>query len=249
MNPKEREQRWLAYFLGEADTEEQRRIEEELAASPLEAEEFRQFVKEIQSWASEPVSAAPLRMHDILSRAGEPDMKPEKVSSPFMKPTRWFWALAAAALILFSLSRISFSVRTEFLSFNWGQKVEGEEIRALEEGLKSLSARVEDYRLTATENQTMIQTLNLRNRLLEDNMRNAVSQIVHNQQIETRTRYNDLQQIMQLTGGGLSPSQTESEENSSKIPFEGSRWINKSNNPNPPSNSENKGIKESSPSP
>jgi len=249
MNPKEREQRWIAYFLGEADPEEQRRIEEELAASPMEAEEFQRFVKDLHSWAQEPVSAASLRMHDILSRAGEPGMKPEKASSPFMKPTRWFWALAAAALLLFSLSRISFSIRTEFLSFSWGQKAGGEEFRTLEENLKSLSARVEDYRQAAAENQTMIQTLNLRNRLLEDNMRSAVSQIVHNQQIESRTRYNDLQQIMQMTGGGLSSFQSGSEENSSKTPFEGRSWINKSTNNDPPSNSESRGIKEPSPSP
>lgn len=228
----DREKRWLAYHLGESAPGEREKIEQEFKTSPKEAEDFKRFILELTAWAKEEVPHTPLLLEDL---GIDPSYEKGKTPRIGFFPAKWFWGFAAAALILFALSQTSFSIRMGDFVISWGRDADGNQVSQLSKNLSLLSEDVRLLRQNAIENQTRIQNVALRNTLLERNIQTAFTQLVYNQQLETRARYNDLQKLLRISDESLVNPEVTLDPYGGEKEFEGQPFLNKSSNHSDPS--------------
>jgi hypothetical protein len=241
MNPKEeREQRWFAYFLGEVSREEMESIEEELRASPKEAEEYEEFIQSLSQWAKEPVPYQPIHMKGLgIEPIRFKDRRKDR-SSPakqrlFPTAGKWFWGLAAAALLIFAFSQLSFSINFGNTTIKWGRAPDTEQIKQITRELSLVNDQLKKVSEASAENKGYIQTVAMKNLMLENDLQNAVNQLVYYQQIETRTRYNDVQKLLHLRPVEFSNVQGKNQDSypdnsQENIQFDGDPWLEKSTN-------------------
>lgn len=210
MNAKDkREERWIAYHLGELNHEQRREVETEFKESPAAAAEYENLVRGIGRWADEPVPYTPLKIESL----GLENIQPEK-TSPFRRRLErlrqwipsapWSLGFAAAALAAFVLYQSEFSFKIGRIDLRWGKSGPPEEVAALQQKIEFLTAQYGDLSTAVDANKTKIRETVLQGTLqgayLEDQINDATVQLVRLQQAESQTRYHDVQNLMYLAG-------------------------------------------------
>lgn len=186
----ERDQRWMAYFLDECDPSERPQIEAEMRDHPKEAEAARLVCEEIRAWAAEKVEASPFNVEDAYAENPEEiDTRPTKfrLSAP-----RRIWPWAVAAMFLLALSQISFSVSLGDSTLSWGQPV------AVNVSDPKQLERLEALENTAMQTTDYVESLALQTVALEEELQRTATELVLFQQVETQTRYRDMERLMQM---------------------------------------------------
>ena len=184
MNPqKEREDRWLAYYLGELPESERRAVEEEFEADPALAADMKDFLRDVETWAKRPVPGEPMdidavRQHEAPGRGG-------------FKALRWPLSFAAAALFLFALTQVQFSLEFGDTQFAWGQAPS-----AVNTGLPELQARLDAMEAAQASTQAAVETVAMQTVVLEENLNTTAATLAAAQQQETIARYRDMEQLL-----------------------------------------------------
>lgn len=186
----ERDQRWMAYFLNECDPSERAQIETELRDHPKEAEAARRVCDEIRAWAAEGVEAAPFEVE--LAYADNPTANGTNIVPFHRRATRRVWPWAVAAMFLLALSQISFTLSLGDSTLSWGQPVP-----VIVDDSKQLE-RLQALETTAMETTEFVEALAQQTVALEDELQQTAAELVLTQQVETQTRYRDMERLMQL---------------------------------------------------
>lgn len=195
---QEREQRWIAYALGDLDPEEREAIQAEMAKDPETAASVQHAVNLVRQWAKSPVELPESPTSAVERESG-------KRAGAMQSVPRWFWGAAAAALLLVAVAQTQFTLTVGDTTFSWGAT----EQQALDNGVSERLDLVAD-RLAALETQSQdtvaaLQSYFVQNVALERDFREAVAQLERNQQIESLTRYEDMRRLVQLAGLEFNP--------------------------------------------
>jgi hypothetical protein len=146
----------------------------------------------VQAWAQTPEEHAPFDVGQMLRRERQ---------TPRLQGWRLPLSLAAAATFIFALSQTQFTLEVGGMKLGWGTV-------AAPADTGTLAAAVEENRAAAAELAQQVQALAERDTALESGLQQAVAQLLENQQVEALARYNDVQQLLQLSQGGIYPPQT-----------------------------------------
>ena len=181
---------WFAYFLGDLPESERGRVEEELAASPEEAEEVRRAVEAASAWAQQAEPYEPIAL-DALIQDGRvvPFVRPAAARVP-----RWLWASAAAAMILLALSQTRFSVTMGDTTLAWGRPA----TTSTPGNLDALAAKLAEVESKHLKTEELIATVAERTLAVEE----SAVELAYNQQVEAETRYQDMATLIQRLSGG-----------------------------------------------
>ena len=198
MNPNDDQTtRWLAYLLGDLESDEATSVEAEMRADPDKAEEVKRFFEDTIEWAKRPVSAAPINMTELAARTrGATDARIRRARFS----TAWPWAaVAAAALLVVALSQTSFSMQLGGATLAWGDPPQTKAVVRLESEISTLN---ESYAELAADNHRLYDgfeefVLSLQN--LETQLQVATTELARNQQRESQTRYADMERMLQIT--------------------------------------------------
>ena len=159
-------------------------------------------IRAVESWAQEPEGHEAFDAGALL-RGQRQSTRSHGLRLPL--------SLAAAALFLFALSQTQFQVQVGALSLNWGSAVTTTapvtrtvSVPAPEE----LTAAVEENKATAAQLAQQVQALAERDAALEISFQQAVSVLLENQQVEALARYNDVQQLLQMSQGNATQYQS-----------------------------------------
>ena len=207
-NERNGDDRILARILGEAAEQDRAEIEAELRARPEIAAEYERLVEEVRAWAKEPVNATPLCVEELVKAAAARRDKSAPEAQMVPRPSRlrgWVWAVAAAALLLFALSQVSFQIRFGQSELNWGKRSPGLP-PGMSADLTQLSREISECRKAIQDNARQIQTVALQGRAFEEEARVATERLTRLQQAETQTRYRDVAKLIHLVsfaGPGL----------------------------------------------
>lgn len=214
-NDEDRERRWLAYFLGELPVEERAEVEGELSRDPKAAAEMRSLFEEVEAWSEEPVPYTPLRAKDLPLEPAAPSRAPQfeipPLSAQSRRPTpigangyRLAMTLAAAAMFLFALSRLEFTLRIGGSDLRWGHGPVSLDAVELKSGLASIEGKVEDLtqltQLQGGQIREVAATASARTGLLETELLQTATELYRMQQVESQTRYRDVRQILRMSG-------------------------------------------------
>lgn len=197
MNPNDDQTtRWLAYLLGDLESDEATRVQAEMRADPAKAEEVERFFEATSDWAKRPVADAPINMTELAARTrGAAD---ESIRRARFRAA-WPWAAAAAAaLLVVALSQTSFSMQLGGAAFAWGDPPQTETVTRLENEISALN---ESYAELAADNLRLYDgfeefVLSLHN--LETQLQVATAELVRNQEREAYTRYIDMERILEF---------------------------------------------------
>jgi len=206
----DREARWLAYHLGDLEEMERARVAEELLHSPQEASDVERFVQSVSGWAKRPVSETLLRIENLHLETENIGRGP----APFRERLRnlvprngWAWGMAAAALLVFALSQVRFSVSIGDSTFVWGGQPSDVQLDRIPGEIQALAGRIQSLEETDADIGEQVQSVALNHLALKEEVRSTGSLIVENQRRETLTRYHDFQRLLDLTGLGSTYAQ------------------------------------------
>lgn len=185
MNPQNdmREERWLAYYLGELPESERRAVEHELEADPALAADMKAFMRDVESWAKRPVQGEPMEI-DALRQQSETEKHG-------IGTLRWPLAVAAAALFLFALTQVQFSVQFGDAAFAWGQAPATDNAAVAE-----LQARLNAMEAAQASTQAAVETVAMQTVVLEENLNTTAATLAAAQQQEAIARYRDMEQLL-----------------------------------------------------
>ena len=202
----EREERWTAYYLGESSPEEKEAIEAELRENPEAQKEFDRLIVGVKGWAKEPVASQPLD----VSHFGRPDtpvgLENEIGSSSGKRikranrPLSLAIGIAAAALFVFALSQIQFSLQFGETAFVWGKSLSSERLDDLQAQVGRNAIELEQVELWAAGNTREIKDIVLTNLAMRDIFAQSTAQLVRMQEVESQTRYKDMKSVLTLVG-------------------------------------------------
>ena len=190
--------KWLAYALGELPEAERAGVEAELAADPGELERLQQTIATVRAWAREAASGEAADVSAIVSEArhGGSRRDTNAGQSILSGVPRWVWGVAAAALFLIALGQVQFSVTVGGATFAWGSAQHVSDATPD----PALAAKVEELaaRHAAAEQQLAL----MRNQYeaLVHSVKGTAEALAYSQQVESATRYRDVQQLLQLAG-------------------------------------------------
>lgn len=205
-----REERWIAYHLGELTPAERTAIDAELAEDPEKAGEYKRLVDGIAAWAEEPSPYRPLDLESLnLEQSGA--LRPGRWASFGRRLKETFglggslaWGLAAAALFVFVLSQTQFTLSIGNTTLYWGEPAPAEPDEELQMQVAALAGQLGDVKETMLANGSRIQSVALdataRDLYLERSLRESESHLVDLQEAESRTRYRDMESMMRLVG-------------------------------------------------
>jgi len=210
----DREQRWIAYLLGETPPEERARIEDELREAPGEAERLRAVVDTVATWAKAPVSYSPLRVQDLDLDEEEAAPAPAGRTTPLAR-RRWLAAatLAAAAAFLFALSQVSFTLQYGDKALHWGGQAATEAPAGLGQTVDALATRVQGLEQAAIDAHGLIQALQWQNAAMDEEFRNAALRLARSQRETAQIWYRDLNSAVYLAGLAERPGRADEMEN------------------------------------
>jgi len=194
----EREERWIAYYLGESSPDEKEAIEAELRESPKKREEFNRLIQGVKAWAKAPVAARPLDISQIgieTVGAAAVDRK-----GRFARSFSLALGMAAAALFVFALSQIQFSLQFSGTTIVWGKSLPAERLDELQAQVARNAISLEQVNLSAADNSRQIKDIVLTNLAMRDIFAESTAQLVRMQEIESQTRYKDMQGVLTLVG-------------------------------------------------
>ncbi len=181
---------WFAYFLGELPEAERGRVEEEMAVAPEEAEEVRRAVEAATAWAQQPESYEPLALDAVIQDGRvTPFARPPAARAP-----RWFWAAAAAALVVLAVSQTRFSVTMGDTTFAWGRPA----ATSTTDTLVALAAKLAEVESKHAKTEELVASVAERTLAVEE----SAAQLAYNQQVEAETRYQDMATLIQRLSGG-----------------------------------------------
>jgi hypothetical protein len=235
----ERDQRWMAYLMGEGDPDERAAVEAEMREEPEAAEACRRVMAGVEKWAEEAVPAAPLDFEALYARVEEDETAQrermgEWVSAPqyggpdASSPRRvvsnpWVWVagVAASALLVFALAQVQFTVRFgDKTTLQWGRGADTTDLAALRTQLETVASEAHESRLAAQSASTQIQTVSQRSSLMQEEFRQATAGLAWMQRAESQQRYRDVETLMRLTGVYPSANEwTEASGETRKQPF------------------------------
>lgn len=183
----EQEHRWMSYFLDECDAKERDAIAEEIRKYPEEAEAVRMLCTQVRTWAKEEVDTAPLDLSQVYAN----DVQH---LSLFRRATRSALPWAAAALFVFALSQVSFSVSFGDNVFAWGQQpaLETTDTDALIERLHALEA-------ATTETGEFVEAIAQQTLALQDNLEETATELSIKQEMESIARYRDIERLINMS--------------------------------------------------
>jgi anti-sigma factor RsiW len=188
----EQQDRWIAYLVGEIPEGDRAAIEAELAAHPEAAAELRRVVDAASGWAKAPVSA------------GESDVVLYRANASTRRPRPWYAlpiGLAAAAALMFAVSQANFTVSFGDTKLSWGAS--GPVVSAPIESSPAFAALQErDANLGEIVEALAVQTA-----LLQENFDSATNELAYTQYVDRQTRYQEMQQLLQLAGYVPEPAQ------------------------------------------
>ncbi len=201
MNPDtSRQDQWMAYHLGELPEAERARVEAELNASPELAESYRRFAAAFGAWATEEVAQRPFDFQAFRakqeSRRGADVLAvppPALRKKPFL-PGRLAWALAAAALLLFALSKTQFTVTLGNTTLRWGAAepaAKSEKEDALRAQLVDTQDQLATLQGGMEQNTQILQAIAQRQIDTEKRFTDVTDRLSYYQQVEAATRYRD----------------------------------------------------------
>ncbi|MEK7793911.1 MAG: hypothetical protein AAB353_05245 [Candidatus Hydrogenedentota bacterium] len=188
----EQQDRWFAYLLGEVPESERGAIEAEMAEHPEEAEELRRVVDAASGWAKAPVSAA------------ESDVVLYRAKSSARRPRPWYAlpiGIAAAAAFVFAVSQANFTVSFGDSKLSWGASAPVETAP-----VESSPALVALQERNANLGE-IVEALAMQTALLQENFDSATNELAYTQYVDRQTRYQEMQQLLQLAGYTPEPSQ------------------------------------------
>jgi hypothetical protein len=191
-NHEQREQRWIAYFLGEGDPVERRRTEQELREAPEEAERIRVLCTAVTQWAQEEVPPSPLALSELPVGDLEFQRAKKQRTSAMWKALPW----AAAAVFLLALSQVSFSVTMGDTTFAWGAG------GAPQTADPAIATRLATLETASAEANELASAVALRTMNLETELRDTAAELAQNQRLESEVRYRDMARLLTL----LSPN-------------------------------------------
>ena len=215
----ERDQRWMAYLMGEGDPDERAAVEAEMREDPEAAEACRRVVAGVEKWAGEAVPAASLDFEALYACVEEEETAqrdkmlelvsaPQWCGPPMSLPRRagsnpWVWVagVAASALLVFALAQVQFTVRLgEKTTLQWGRGADTADLTALRTQLETVASEAHESRLAAQSASTQIQTVSQRNSMMQEEFRQATAGLAWMQRAESQQRYRDVETLMRLTG-------------------------------------------------
>ena len=195
---EERERRWMAYYLEEADPSDRAAIEEELRLDPEEAERVRLVCDGVRSWAQQEVAPSHLSLEDLpIGGLASRTVALKQRRALLWRTLPW----AAAATFILALSQANFSVQVGDSTFSWGEAnvtpypEEGETVIALQ-------ARIAELEKATTEAQDLVQQVALQSVELETEFRETATELAENQRLESQIRYRDMERLLSLYGAG-----------------------------------------------
>jgi len=109
----------------------------------------------------------------------------------------WAWIMAAAALLIFALVQVRFTLSIGNTELRWGKDVQDKEIRT---SLENMQYQIEAGFQMADLTQRQIRTLRLEDQRLRESFVQMTTWLAHQQQLETETRFQDLKRLIHLTG-------------------------------------------------
>jgi hypothetical protein len=203
-----REERWIAYHLGELSPAERREVEAELKASPHAAADYERLIQGIARWATEPVPYTPLRIENLgieeLKAGAKASGRVIEGWRRLIRPKSWVWGFAAAAACLLIFMQAEFSFRLGKVNLEWGAPAADPETAQLRDQVDRLTAQLAGMSESIQTQDKLIRdvayTSSLQDALLESQLDSATSQLVRFVQSESQTRYQDFQNFLQLAG-------------------------------------------------
>jgi len=199
INDEGRQDKWLAYALGELPEAERAGVEAELAEHPEEWQRLQQTVAAVHAWAGDAASTEASDVTAIVAEACRADRpRGDCTGQPLAAGVpRWVWGAAAAALLLIALGQVQFTVTVGSTTFAWGTAAhapDSQPVAALESKVKELTAKHDaaERQLTFMRNQYDA---------LAHNVQSTAEALAYSQQVESATRYRDVQQLLQLASG------------------------------------------------
>ena len=179
-----REERWLAYHLGELPESDRRAVEDELEADPALAATMEHFMRDIGAWAKRPV---PNERMDIDTVRSQPDPRQNVLGA-----LRWPMTAAAAALFLFALTQVQFSVQFGNTTFAWGKAP------AENTAVEALQVRLDEMESAQASTQAAVETVAMQTLALEESLNTTAATLAAAQQQEAIARYRDMEQLLAL---------------------------------------------------
>lgn len=188
----EQQDRWIAYFLGETPERDRATIEVEMAAHPEAVAELRSVVDAASGWAKAPVSAA------------ESDVVLYRANGSARRSRPWYAlpiGLAAAAALVLAVSQAKFTVSFGDTKLSWGASA------PLETAPIESSSAFAALQERNTNLGEIVEVLAVQTALLQENFDSATNELAYTQYVDRQTRYQEMQQLLQLAGYVPEPSQ------------------------------------------
>ena len=202
-----RDEKWIAYLLGDLDPADAALVEEEMKANPEQALEVRETVERIRAWSSESVEHVPLNMTDLgIAQASELPEGSSRDNPRSRIPSFWVraGALFAASAVLVAMTQARFSVSVGDNTFSWGMDknrdiAENPDRPALEVTPIGLISRIEVLEQAATEMGDAVQALALQDSMMAESFKQNTLELAHYQRLESQARLSDMKRMMTWT--------------------------------------------------
>ena len=198
-----RDRRWIAHYLGEDDPKDRVRTEAELRASQETASQYRRLIEGVEAWAHEPVPYTPLKMEEgdlegarLGGKSNEGSLRSRIIR--FFAPARWTWGLAAAALLVFAVMQLDFTLKLGRAELAWGESAGSAAIGPLGRNVVLLQEKIQDLELASEVNRAQIREIAFHNLVLQETLRASTAELAFYQQTETRRRYHDIENLMRM---------------------------------------------------
>ena len=183
---------------------EAERVEREMNAFPAEAGEFREAFDGITAWAKAHVDDAPVDVEAILN-AGAPS-RTATPSPGAWHSLRWPIAVAAVALLVFSLSQLSFSVTYGGVTYAWGipdrPAGEGQNGELASDALVERTLALEAKNAELLE---FIEAVALRTLQAEEQFEFVAAELFYAQRLEAQSRHRDMRFLAGMPGSAVWP--------------------------------------------
>lgn len=177
-----RDERWIAYLLGECEPDEREKIEAEMRAIPDEAARVRALVEGVSDWVGEPTPYSPVDLEELERRLD--------VGTLTGSSKRWrLWAplAVAAALVVVALTQVQFTVEWGDTALHWGQETPDVETAMNTAQLDTLAQRIGELEQAALETNRYIEALAIQDLVLDDQLRNATTRLAHGQRMTAQS--------------------------------------------------------------
>lgn len=205
MNPlEERDQRWIAYHLGDLSEDEKAKVEAELREDPEKAIQFKELIEGIERWAAEPVPYTPLEISDLRLDRTQPFGSGEAESwsgasrrGPAMA---WTWTLAAAALLVFALSMTEFTISFGQTELTWGRPAADPAVGEVSAQLAGIASELGELAQETLVSRDQIRQLAEWNAEIEHDFLLTTTELMRIQADESQMRYQDDQNLLTLAG-------------------------------------------------